>query len=102
MESRGMPPAQEESSERMKIDDRSERKKRCFITILNEEMSTISLYTWAATFLSGRVSGTMAFALSLDNPRRLERECRERPNFANFPDSIRIIRRLAEFALRDF
>ena len=44
----------------------------------------------------------MTFALSLDIPQGLERECRERPNFANFLDSIRIIRRLAEFALRDF
>ena len=44
----------------------------------------------------------MAFASSLDKPKALERECREKPNFADFPVSIRIIGRLAEFALRDF
>ena len=33
----------------------------------------------------------------LTSPQGLERECRERPNFANFLDSFRIIRRLAEF-----
>jgi hypothetical protein len=44
----------------------------------------------------------MASALFLDEPNALERECRERPNFANFLGSIRFIRRLAEFALRDF
>jgi hypothetical protein len=44
----------------------------------------------------------MAFSSSLENPRVLERERRESANFANILDFIRIIRRLAEFALRDF
>ena len=44
----------------------------------------------------------MAIALSSDKSKGLESECRERPNFANFLDSIRIMRGLAEFALRDF
>lgn len=44
----------------------------------------------------------MAILLSSDKPRVLERKCRARANVAHFPESIRIIHRVAEFVLRDF
>ncbi len=42
------------------------------------------------------------FSRRLDELTVLEREYREVANFANFPESICVIRRLAYFALKNF